>query len=75
MYFFSLYQDSSFSNIAVDTCVFAIELFGMLILLEIVEIRACGMSHNIGNEINKRQQEEFDSKAKGLFPIDEYSEF
>ena len=55
----------------VDLCVYIIEMFGMLMLLEIIVISLCGIDNDVENKITQRQLEEFESKCDGLLPTDE----
>ena len=46
-----------------------IEIFGVFVALEIIIIKVCGMNKNVTWEITKRQAEEFNNKAEGLFSV------
>ena len=46
-----------------------IEIFGVFVSLEIIILKVCGMNRNVTLEITKRQTEDFENKAEGLFII------
>ena len=53
----------------VKMSMYIIEIVGVLIVLEIIIIRICGVNKNVETEITKREIEEFDTKNEGFFLI------